>query len=211
MFDFEKILKLMEIEAKKRNAPIYKKIEIVDKDPFKVVVFAVLSPRTKDEILIEVCKELFKKVKNFNELNKISTKTLKRIIRRIGFYKRKARILKSLSKEIAKINRVPNNFDELINLPGIGRKVAKVILNELYNKDVIAVDTHVHRISNRLGIVKTKNVLETEKELEKIVPKNLKSIYNKIFVAFGQTVCRPIKPLCSECPLNSICDYFKNL
>jgi len=113
-------------------------------------------------------------------------------------------------KALVERSNIPNNFDELIKLPGVGRKVANIILAEVFGRDVIAVDTHVHRISNRLGVIKTRSPEETENELKKVIPKHLWRRINKAFVGFGQTVCLPKNPLCEECPINENCQYYKN-
>ncbi|OYT42420.1 MAG: endonuclease III [Candidatus Aenigmarchaeota archaeon ex4484_224] len=203
----EKILEIMEKEARKRNAPVYQKEKTVDKDPFKILIFAFLSTRTKDETTIKICKKLFQKVKNLDDLIKIDLEKLEKILYEIGFYKQKARNLKELAFQIkVKYNgKIPSRLEELIKLKGIGKKVAKVILNEAFDKPYIAVDVHVHRISNRIGLIKTKSVEESDEILNKIIPKKLKKKFNKTLVAFGQTICKPIKPLCKECPLKEIC------
>ncbi len=197
----------MEKEARKRNAPVFRKSKILKGNPFQIFVFAFLSSRTKDEKTLEICERLFKKVKNFEDILKINKKELENLIYGVGFYKQKAKNLKIVANQIVKKygGRIPDNLEELTKLKGVGRKIAKVILNEVFKKETIAVDVHVHRISNRLGIIKTKTIRETDKVLDEIVPRKLKKRYNKIFVAFGQTVCKPKKPLCNECPLNEIC------
>lgn len=202
----------MEKQAKELNAPVYQKEKVVDKDAFKITVFAVLSTRTKDETTIKVCKRLFEKVKNFEDLLKIDEKELESLLYGIGFYRNKAKILKKLAKEIIeKYNSiVPNKLEELVKLPGIGLKVAKVILNEAFNLPYVAVDTHVLRISNRLGIINTKDFKEANEILENILPENLKIKYNKTLVAFGQTVCKPKNPKCEICKVKDFCKYYKN-
>ncbi len=104
---------------------------------------------------------------------------------------------------------IPSEFDELIKIPGVGRKVANIVLSEAFGKDTIAVDTHVHRIANRLGIVQTKKPKETEMELKRIVPKKYWKRVNKAFVGYGQTICRPLKPKCNECRIRDLCMYYK--
>ncbi|MCS7123437.1 MAG: endonuclease III [Candidatus Aenigmarchaeota archaeon] len=205
----EKVFRLINKMKEVKNAPVFKKINIVDKNPFKIMVFAVLSPRTKDEILIETCNELFKKANSFEDILKIKKKELETILRKVGFYKRKTVLLKKLARAMVKLKKVPRSLEELMKLPGIGRKVGKVILNELFDLNVIPVDTHVHRISNRLGIVHTKNISETEKELEKIIPNNMKKIFNRYLVALGQTICKPKKPLCKICALKNFCKFYR--
>lgn len=205
----EKILEIMEKEAKRLKAPVFQKEKVVDNDAFKIAVFAVLSTRTKDKITIEVCRKLFRRVKSWEDLVEIDLKELEKIIYGIGFYRNKAKILKKLAREIIEKygGKIPEDLKELTKLPGIGNKVAKVILSEVFNIPCIAVDTHVHRISNRIGIIRTKNLKESEEILEKIISKNLKSKYNKILVGYGQTICLPKKPLCKKCKIRRSCKY----
>ncbi|MEM0243257.1 MAG: endonuclease III [Candidatus Aenigmatarchaeota archaeon] len=206
----EKILEIMEKEAKRLKAPVFQKEKVVDNDAFKIVVFAVLSTRTKDKITIEVCRKLFRRVKNWKDLVEIDLKELEKIVYGIGFYRNKAKILKKLAREIIEKygGKIPEDLKELTKLPGIGNKVAKVILSEVFNIPCIAVDTHVHRISNRIGIIRTKNLKESEEILEKIISKNLKSRYNKILVSYGQTICLPKKPLCKKCKIRRSCKTY---
>ncbi|MEM5811239.1 MAG: endonuclease III [Candidatus Aenigmatarchaeota archaeon] len=204
----EEILKSINNIKEVKNAPVFRKMQIVDKNPFRIITFAVLSPRAKDETLIKVCKILFRKAKDFKDIVKMKRKDLESILYPIGFYKRKSMTLKKLAKQIIKLKKLPNRLEEIVKLYGIGRKVGKVILNELYDSNVVAVDTHVHRISNRIGIINTKSIKESEKELEKIVPENLKKDFNKILVAFGQTICKPKNPLCYKCSLKKGCKYY---
>lgn len=206
----EKILEIMEKEAKRLKAPVFQKEKVVDNDAFKIVVFAVLSTRTKDKITIEVCRKLFRRVKSWEDLVEIDLKELEKIIYGIGFYRNKAKILKKLAREIIEKygGKIPEDLKELTKLPGIGNKVAKVILSEVFNIPCIAVDTHVHRISNRIGIIRTKNLKESEEILEKIISKNLKIRYNKILVGYGQTICLPKKPLCKKCKIMRSCKTY---
>ncbi len=208
--DIETLLSVMEDEAKRRKAPVYT-LKKKTTDPFRVLVSAILSTRTRDEQTAAVAEKLFKDVKNFGDLKKIDEEELAELIRGVGFYRNKARILKSLAEELDG-KEIPDSLDELIKLPGVGRKVANIVLSEVFGKDVIAVDTHVHRIANRLGIVSTKTPEETEMELMKRVPEGSRRRINKAFVGYGQTVCRPQKPLCRECRISNMCRYyFRNL
>jgi len=204
--NWEKILHEMEKEALKRKAPVLTMKVHVD-TPFKALVFVLLSSRTKDETTAEVTKRLFSIADTPEGILKLPLKELESLIHPVGFYKVKARKLKELAGLLAKdySSRVPSTFEELIKLPGIGRKGANVILSQVYGRPVIAVDTHVHRIANRLGVVNTNSPIETERELGKIIPDNLKSRVNKVFVAFGQVLCTPINPKCGECPLSDFC------
>lgn len=206
MNNIRKIFEEIKKHVLKENPPVLLKDNILD-NPFKKFIAIYLSPRTKDSILINVCKNLFKKINSFEDIINIDINELEEILKPLGMYKIKARNLKKVSKEIVeKYNgKIPDNFEELIKLTGIGKKIAKIILAEFFNKPYVAVDTHVHRISNRLGIVDTKSIEETDEILEKILPNDIKLEYNKILVGFGQTICLPKKPLCYKCPVKSYC------
>ena len=130
----------------------------------------------------------------------------------VGFYKQKAKNLKKCAKIILEKykGKIPESIEELKKLPGVGTKIAKVILNELYEKPLIAVDVHVHRISNRIGIINTNKIDESDKILEKIIPEHLKIKFNRVLVAYGQTICKPKNPLCKECKIKSICKFYLN-
>ena len=186
--------------------------ESIDRDyksPFHVLVSTVLSTRTKDYVTDKASRNLFSRVSSPSDLAKMSTKTIEKLIYPVGFYKTKARHLKEMARMLVDKygGRVPNKFEELVKLPGVGRKVANLVLALSFGKDAICVDTHVHRISNRLGWVKTKSPLETEKELMKIFPRRYWKDINHVLVSFGQNVCRPVAPKCGECPLKDHCKY----
>ncbi len=203
--DLAAILEKMEREAKHRKAPVYTlNEELVD--PFRILVGAVLSSRTRDEVTAEAVNRLFSRIRSPEDLASMSVEEIEELIRGVGFYRVKARKLKELAEILVeKYNsKVPESFEELVKLPGVGRKVANVVLSNL-GFDTIAVDTHVHRIANRLGLVRTSRPEETEEELKRIFPRELWKKVNRAFVGFGQTVCRPQKPLCSECPLERVC------
>lgn len=178
------------------------------KDPFKVLVSAFLSTRTKDEVTEQATKKLFKVVNNPEDLLKLDVEQIEKLIYPVGFYKVKARRLKELAEQICKEfnGKVPDNFNDLIKLKGVGRKVANVVLAYAFNKDVIAVDTHVHRVANRLGIVNAKTPEETEKALKNVVPRRFWKDINHLFVNFGKKVCKPVKPNCKACPIRKFCN-----
>ncbi len=204
--DIERILAVMEEEARKRNAPVYA-LKKRTTDPFRVLVSAILSTRTRDEQTAVVAERLFERVREFEDLKRIDEHELAGLIRGVGFYKNKAKILKKLAEELDGKD-IPDTFEELIKLPGVGRKVANIVLSEVFGADTIAVDTHVHRIANRLGIVKTRTPEETERGLIKVIPEGMRRKINKAFVGYGQTVCKPQKPLCEECRISDICEYY---
>lgn|SRR3989338_1251989 len=182
-------------------------------DPFYVLIATLLSQRTRDEITYEVAPELFKKLRNPKEFSRASEAEIIRLIKRVGFYRRKAdRIKKIAGILLEKHNgKVPGKFDELTALPGVGRKTANCVLVYAFKKPSIPVDTHVHRVSNRIGLVRTKTPEETEMKLMKTIPKKHWMSINELLVKHGQTICRPVNPKCEKCPITRHCDYYRNV
>jgi endonuclease-3 len=176
-------------------------------DPFKVLISCLLSLRARDENTEKVSKQLFEVAETPEEIVKIPTEKLEKLIFSSGHYKKKTRVLQSVSKDLIERfdSKVPKKKDELLSIKGIGPKTANIVLAFAFNQQVIPVDTHVHRIPNRLGWVKTKKPEETEKELEKILPKIYWADVNAIFVQFGRDICQPVSPKCSTCPINKYC------
>ncbi len=181
------------------------------KDPFRVLVTTVLSQRTRDENTLRASERLFSKYSTPEEIARADIEDIEKLIKPSGFYRVKARKVKEISKEILERfgGRVPESLEDLLSLPGVGRKTANCVIVYGFGKPAIPVDTHVHRISNRLGLVRTKTPEETEKELLRIVPKNLWIRLNELFVKFGQRICRPVRPLCKSCPVRKFCKYGK--
>jgi endonuclease III len=179
---FEKVL-----SSFKRN---YKPVplEVFGKDPYKTLISTVLSSRTKDEVTLDASRRLFRKAPNIYRLKKLNIEEIRKLIYPVGFYRTKAKHLKSLSEIIiTKYNgKIPNYREFLMTLPGVGRKTANLVLNRAYGIPAIAVDTHVHKISNLLGWVKTKSPEQTERALIKILPKKHWSIVNRLFVSIGR-------------------------
>ena len=203
----EKVFLKIEKFAKNLDVPLVSFLAIKRRSKFSILISAILSSRTRDETTGEVMKRFLKRVKNFHDLRKLSLKEIEKLIYPVGFYRNKAKSLKKLADVVIEKykGRIPDDFDELIKLPGVGRKVANLILSEVFKKDEICVDTHVHRISNRLGWVKTERPEETEMELKNIFPRKYWRRINKTLVAFGQGICRPLRPKCDICPVNEIC------
>ncbi len=176
-------------------------------DPFRVLISTLLSLRTKDATTTEASKRLFALAKTPEKMRKLSARQIEKAIYPVGFYKTKARriieICETLLREYG--GRVPDSIDELLKLKGVGRKTANLVITLGYGKPGICVDTHVHRISNRLGIVKTKTPHETEFALRKILPQKYWIHYNDLLVSFGQNLCAPISPWCSRCPIETFC------
>jgi len=180
-------------------------------DPYIVLVATILSQRTKDEITEKVVIEFINKYPTVYELANANIEDLQKVIKRVGFYKNKSKILINLAKTlIEKYNgKVPNSLEELLKLPGVGRKTANCVLVYSYKIPAIPVDTHVHRIMNRLGIVETRRPEETEYELMKRIDKKYWLDINELFVRFGKSICKPIKPSCEICNLKEFCKYYK--
>lgn len=182
-------------------------------NPFMILIGTILSARTKDENTTKVVKKLFTKYKTPKDLAHAKLHDVEKIIRPIGFFHVKSkRIMDVASIIYSKYNgKVPDTMEELISLPGVGRKTANCVLVYAYEKPAIPVDIHVHRISNRLGLVHTKNPEETELELMKKIPKKFWLSINDTFVMYGQNICKPITPLCSVCKIKSKCKYYKTI
>ena len=183
-----------------------------DNDPFKILIGTILSARSRDENTSKIVRKLFQKYKNALELSNADLDDIKSIIHSIGFYNTKSERIKQASKIIVEKFHgiVPSELEDLLSLPGVGRKTANCVLVYAFNKPAIPVDTHVHRISNRIGIVKTQDVKKTEEELIKIVDKKYWLILNNIFVIYGQNICLPIRPKCQICSLKGICNFYTN-
>jgi endonuclease-3 len=179
-------------------------------DPFKILIGTILSARTRDEITTKVVNNLFRKFKNARELAKADIEEIKAIIHSIGFYNIKAKRIKDVSQLIVERfnGEVPDDIQKLLELPGVGRKTANCVLVYGFNKAAIPVDIHVHRISNRLGLVNTKTPEETEIELGRILAKKYWLKVNDTFVMYGQNICLPIKPNCELCKLKEVCKFY---
>lgn len=176
-------------------------------NPYKILITTILSARAKDEVTYPVSKKLFKKYPNFKSLADAKQKDVEKVIKSIGFYKTKAkRIIKTAKTIRDKYNgKVPDTEKELKKLPGVGQKVAACMLVYAFDKPAVPVDTHVHRVSNRLGWVKTKQPNKTQTKLEKLIPKKHWTVVNEVFVLHGQNICLPRVPKCSDCPVNKYC------
>ncbi len=179
-------------------------------DPYKILIGTILSARTRDETTTQVIKMLFSEFKNPDELSRADLKDIKKLIQKIGFYNVKATRIKEVSKILVeKYNsKVPSNLEGLLTFPGVGRKTANCVLVYGFRKPAIPVDIHVHRISNRIGIVNTKKPDETEIDLQKSIDSRYWIGINETFVTFGQNICLPIKPKCNLCQLTKICKYY---
>jgi len=174
---------------------------------FKILISCLLSLRARDENTEKVSAQLFKIADTPQKISNLPIKKLEKIIYSSGHYKKKAKTLKHVSKEVIKRfnSKVPKKKDELLSIKGIGPKTANIVLAFAFNQKVIPVDVHVHVTSNRLGWVKTKTAEKTEKELEKVIPKKYWTNLNSILVQFGKDKCITISPKCSSCPIELLC------
>ena len=185
--------------------------EVETGGPFSILIGTILSARTKDESTTKVCKVLFSKYKNSKSLANAKVKDIEKIIKSIGFYHVKSKRIIEVAKIINSQYKgiVPDNLETLVKLPGVGRKTANCVLVYAYEKPAIPVDIHVHRISNRLGLVDTKTPEDTEQELMKKIPKKYWIDINDTFVMYGQNICKPISPMCDVCKIKRNCKYYK--
>ena len=191
----------------KNRAPIMDLVAAQTRDPFRILVGTILSARTQDATTAVAVEKLFNRVKTPAQLAALSEAEIEALIFPVGFYHTKAKHLKQLPAALEKNfnGRVPDEIDELCTLPGVGRKTANLVRALAFGKPAICVDVHVHRISNRLGLVKTKTPLETEMALREKLPPKYWIDWNSHLVAFGQTCCRPVRPRCAECPIARWC------
>jgi len=179
--------------------------------PFSILIGTILSARTKDETTTKAVKALFLKYKNPKDLSNAKIKDVEKIIKSIGFFHVKSKRIVEVAKIIHQKykDKVPEDLDTLVQLPGVGRKTANCVLVYAFEKPAIPVDIHVHRISNRLGLVDTKNPEETEQELMKKIDKKYWIEINDTFVMYGQNICKPISPMCNVCKIKKRCKFYK--
>ncbi len=187
--------------------PVLEKFNKKINDPYWTLISCLLSLRTKDAITEEVTEKLYKIARTQQQILKLPLKKLKKIIYKTGFYNNKARVIKKVTEKILYDfkGKVPDTLEKLLLLPGVGRKTANLVLTEGFNKMGICVDTHVHKIFNRLGYVKTKTPDETEIILRQKLPKKYWKKINNYLVIFGQNICLSVSPFCSKCPINNEC------
>lgn len=180
--------------------------------PFSILIGTILSARTKDEATAKAVKELFSRYKNPKQLASAKIKDVEKIIKSIGFFHVKSKRIIEVAKIIDKKykGKVPKDLDTLVQLPGVGRKTANCVLVYAFEQPAIPVDIHVHRISNRLGLVKTKNPEETEQALMKKINKKFWIDINDTFVMYGQNICKPISPMCDVCQIKKSCKFYKS-
>lgn len=208
--DIEKIIKILRKEVKKYGKPIVTKLKIDFNDPFIILISTVLSQRTRDEITEKASFKLFSRAKNPYEILRLKEEEIEKLIYPVGFYKVKARRIKGICNTLIEKygGKVPDTIEELLKIKGVGRKTANLVITLGFDKYGICVDTHVHRISNRIGYVKTRTPYETEMVLREKLPKKFWKIFNDLLVVWGQNICRPVKPLCERCAISKYCNFW---
>jgi len=205
-FDINFALKTIERDVKEWNVP-YLSLKKIKRDPFKTLIACILSLRTKDEVTHTASERLFAKAVSPEKMLKLGSEKIAQLIYPVGFYNQKSKqiinICKSLITNFDGI--VPDEIDELLTLEGVGRKTANLVVTEAFGKPGICVDTHVHRITNRWGYIKSKTPAETEQKLRKKLPEKYWIGINRLLVTYGQGRCFPVLPKCGKCELFSMC------
>jgi len=204
----DRVLGVLRKEAANWNVPIVTLVANRSDDPYQVLISTLLSLRTKDETTTEASMRLFERAKTPASMLNLSEREIQSLIYPVGFYRRKAANILAVSRIVLSQygGKVPDDLGRLLALPGVGRKTANLVLTLGFGKPGICVDTHVHRITNRFGYVQTKTPESTEMALRGKLPSKWWIPINDILVAFGQSLCKPISPWCSICPVNSYCE-----
>ncbi len=203
-----KIIQLLEKEISKWELPIVSSLAEEHSSPFPILISTILSLRTKDEVTAKAAERLLSMAATPEDMLKLSGEEIGKAIYPVGFYRTKAKTILHICRELVDRfqARVPDTIEQLLTLKGVGRKTANLVVTLGYHKEGLCVDTHVHRISNRLGYVRTKTPEETEYALRDKLPREYWLRYNTLMVAFGRHICVPISPFCSRCPVAGYCD-----
>jgi len=205
--NIDQVIRVLRREMKELPDPSVTLVGKKWKSPFLVLISCILSLRTKDETTLPASERLFRLAKTPQSMLKLTAHRIEKAVYPVGFYKTKAKNILGICRDIIERfhNKVPDDIETLMTMRGVGRKTANLVLTEGFGIPAMCVDTHVHRISNRFGYVRTKLPDETEQELRKKLPKKHWMDYNALLVTWGQNICRPISPLCSNCGINKIC------
>ncbi len=206
--DIAKAIPILQKELEKWEWPIVSQLAKERNQPFLILISTLLSLRTKDEVTAQATEKLFPMARTPAEMLRLSPEKIEQAIYPVGFYHNKARTIIAVSRELIDRHHslVPDTMEQLLALPGVGRKTANLVLILGFDKEGICVDTHVHRISNRWGYVRTKTPEQTEFALREKLPRQYWKEINTLLVAFGRRTCLPVSPLCSSCPLRGYCD-----
>jgi endonuclease-3 len=198
----------LEEEMPKWETPLVDAMAITGDDPFRILIATILSLRTRDTVTSVVSPKLFARADTPEGMLALPREELREIIRPVGFYNKKTETIREICQQLLSRydGKVPDDLDELLTLRGVGRKTANLVVTAGYGKPGICVDTHVHRISNRLGYLKTKRADKTEMALRKTLPSDLWLDINRLLVTLGQNICHPTSPKCSICLINDLCE-----
>jgi endonuclease III len=200
-------MRILRREAPRWQTPVVTLVAEASDSPFKVLISCILSLRTQDSTTAQASRRLFALADSPETMVGLTAEKIEQAIFPVGFYRTKARTILEICRNLIEkySGRVPDDIDELIKFKGVGRKTANLVVTLGYNKPGICVDTHVHRISNRWGYIKTATPDKTEAALRQKLPRQYWIEYNDLLVSFGQQLCRPISPLCSQCPVAKYC------
>lgn len=205
--DIPAVYKALKRHYNTHDSPVARFAVVRGNDPFRVLVSTILSARSRDASTLQVCAKLFRKLRTFEDIEQMPSSELEQELHPLGFFRSKTVMLKALPAAVKTLygGRIPDTVDELVRLPGVGRKTANLIVGEAFNKPAMCVDVHVQRICNRLGLIRTKTALNTERALRRLLPEPYWKTWNRYLVAFGQTQCLPINPKCPTCPILMYC------
>jgi len=206
--NIRKVIQFLENEIRTWELPIVSALAEEESDPFQILISTILSLRTKDEVTAKATERLFALAETPQEMLRLSEEDIITAIYPVGFYRNKAKTILYICSELIDRfdSKVPDTIEQLLTLKGVGRKTANLVVTLGYNREGLCVDTHVHRISNRLGYVRTKTPDDTEFALRGKLPSEYWSRYNTLMVAFGRHICLPISPFCSRCPVTGYCN-----
>ncbi|MEW6543685.1 MAG: endonuclease III [Nitrospirota bacterium] len=201
-------IRILRREVRRWQEPVVGVVAKESQDPFRILISCVLSLRTKDQTTAEASRRLFALATDPSRMLTLPVRRIETAIYPVGFYRTKARQIREISRRLLERygGRVPDSIAELLTLKGVGRKTANLVVTVGYGKPGICVDTHVHRISNRWGYVKTKTPEQTEEALRRKLPRRYWITFNDLLVPFGQNLCQPVSPYCSRCKLTTYCD-----
>lgn len=208
--DIREVHRILMEDFHANPAPIVDFIATQGRDPFKILVATLLSARTRDQTTAHVVRDqLFPVVRGFDDLRRLTLPEIERLIFPVGFYHQKAKALHAMPDVVRDRfgGAIPNTVEALCELPGVGRKTANLVVALAFEKPAICVDIHVHRITNRLGLVKTKTPLKTEMALRRLLPEDVWTTWNACFVSHGQRCCTPRRPKCDACRIRSFCNF----
>ncbi len=206
--DIQATLRILRREVSQWQEPVVGVVAKESSDPFRILIACVLSLRTKDQTTAEASRRLFSLASDPSNMLRLSRRRIERAIYPVGFYRTKAKQIHEICRRLLTEydGRVPDSLEELLTLKGVGRKTANLVVTVGFGKPGICVDTHVHRISNRWGYVKTKTPEDTEQALRRKLPRRYWITFNDLLVPFGQNLCQPVSPYCSRCKLVKYCD-----